>query len=130
MTTEAPKLHAGHMEVAVARLIGWQSNTIVPNVYWGLGLRHEADLLVLDQKGRFTEIEIKVSKSDLKADFKKGHSHESSIISRMVFAVPESLVSTVTDLAPKKYGIISVQWNPHIGVFRPNGYAIANTFET
>jgi hypothetical protein len=113
-----PRLHVGHMEFAVANLIGWRENTIVPNVSWGLGLSHEADLLVLDKSGRFTEIEIKISLSDLKADFKKWHGHQSHIISRLVYAVPHNLVNHANTCVPKGCGIISVKWHPRAGVFQ------------
>ena len=43
----------------------YRANLIVPNISWGLGL-HECDLLVLTSSGYATEIEIKVSKADLK----------------------------------------------------------------
>lgn len=108
--TKQPKIHSGYMEVAVANLIGFRQNTIVPNVSWGLGLSHECDMLVLDSQERFTEIEIKISASDLKADFKKDHSHESSKISRLVYAVPLELVELAKTLIPEKAGLISVTW--------------------
>jgi len=100
--------HSGQMEVAVACLIGYRQNTIVPNVSWGLGLHHECDMLVLDTQDRFTEIEIKVSKSDLKADFKKSHNHHSKIISRLVYAVPRNLLDSALELVPPNCGIIVV----------------------
>jgi hypothetical protein len=103
------KIHAGHMEVAVAELIGYRTHVIVPNVSWGLGLEHECDLLILDGKGRFTEVEIKISKSDLKADFSKSHGHKSKIISRLIYAVPEHLLEAAVELVPKTCGIIVVK---------------------
>lgn len=118
MTYREPKLHAGHMEVAVAKLIGWRQHTIVPNVSWGLGLRHEADMLVLDKSNRLTEVEIKISKSDLKADLSKRHGHASSIISRLVYAVPDDLVEIASQILPNSVGIISVRWDGYIGAFK------------
>jgi hypothetical protein len=103
------KLNAGHIELAVAKLIGYRRHTIVPNVSWGLGLNHECDLLVLDEKGRLTEIEIKISKSDLKADFKKMHGHTSNIISRLIYAVPVEMEDYTLTLIPKNAGLISVK---------------------
>lgn len=94
------------LERAVVELINPRLNAVVPNVSWGLGLRHEADLLVLDNKNRFTEIELKISKSDLKADFKKGHGHYSNFISRLVYAVPVELLDLAEELVPKHCGII------------------------
>lgn len=103
------KLHAGHIEVAVAMLFNYRIYTIVPNVYFGLGFRHECDMLALDKQGRFTEIEIKVTASDLKADFKKEHGHKSKIISRLFYAMPIELCEKYQDLVPKHCGIIAIR---------------------
>lgn len=35
------------MEVAVMEHFGVRQNLIVPNVWWGMGLNHECDMLVL-----------------------------------------------------------------------------------
>ena len=110
-----PRIHSGHVEISVAELVGWRANVVVPNVSWGLGLRHECDLLILDKQGRFTEVEIKVSLADLKADFKKGHGHKSKLISRLVYAVPQSLLESAKELVPKGQGIIAVKWNTRRG---------------
>lgn len=115
--------HAGHIEVAVANLIGYRENTIVPNVSWGLGLKHECDLLILDQKGRFTEVEIKVSKSDFLADFKKPHGHKSKVITRLIYAVPDSLSGFarqyLEENAPSRnIGLIEVYYNEYIGKWK------------
>lgn len=112
-----PRLHAGHMEIAVARLFGIRRHTIVPNVSWGLNLSHEADLLILDKSGRFTEVEIKISLSDLKADFNKPHGHESKFITRLVYACPEDLCEYAGQNIPKHAGLIRVVWNPYGGIF-------------
>lgn len=99
------------MEIAIARLVGWRSNSIVPNVSWGLNLKHEADMLILDKCGRFTEVEIKISVSDLKADFKKRHNHDSKYISRLYYAVPENMIKTAIELIPQHAGLIGVYYN-------------------
>jgi hypothetical protein len=103
------KIHAGHIELAVAKLLDHRVYTIVPNVSYGLGLNHECDMLALDTKGRFTEIEIKISASDLKADFKKVHGHRSKIISRLVYAMPKELCEKHGHLIPKCCGIIGFE---------------------
>jgi len=72
-------------------------------------LEHECDLLVLEKSGRFTEIEIKISAADLKADFKKKHGHRSDFISRLIYAMPKELCEKYQDLIPKHCGIISVE---------------------
>lgn len=114
---DTPKLHCSFMETAIADLINPRVHTIVPNVSFGLGLRHEADMLVLDHKNRITEIEIKVSASDLRADFKKPHGHVSDKISRLVYAVPDKLKVLCYELVPKRCGIIIVIWNDSLMKF-------------
>ncbi len=109
-----PRLHSVHMELAIVELLGYRVHTIVPNVSFGLGLSHECDLLVLGNKsGRFTEIEIKISKSDFDADLKKKHNHYHKLITRLVFAVPEFLVDHARDVLPEKVGLIEVKWNTY-----------------
>ena len=63
---------------------------IVPNVSWGM-LPYEADLLAITPSGKVTEIEIKRSLSDLKADFRKEHRHDAGCVSRFFYCVPECL---------------------------------------
>ena len=65
-------------------------NIVVPNVDWGF-LNHEADLLVLSNAGYLTEIEIKRTWSDFKADFEKWHDHYDKKLSHFYYAVPESI---------------------------------------
>lgn len=56
--------------IIVAYLGGVRTNIIVPNLSWGF-LNHEADLIAVDKNGYLTEVEIKRSFEDFKADFKK-----------------------------------------------------------
>src|SRR5690606_3778944 len=63
-----------------------------------------------DNQDRFTEIEIKISKADLKADFKKAHGHRSKIISRLIYAVPKELEQVAIELIPKDAGLIVCEW--------------------
>lgn len=74
-----------------------RKNIVVPNVSWGF-LNHEADILVLSKSGYLTEIEIKRSLSDLKADFKKKHDHSDERIKSFFYCVPESLFQQTIDL--------------------------------
>lgn len=53
------------IETAIAMKLDIRKHIIVPNISWGAGL-HECDLLVINKSGYATEIEIKISKSDLK----------------------------------------------------------------
>jgi hypothetical protein len=101
------KLHAGHIEVLLARHLGTSQNVIVPNISWGLHI-HEVDLLVLTQSGYVWEIEIKTSLSDLKADAKKSHGHYSEKIKRLYFAVPQELQDKALELIPERAGLFVI----------------------
>lgn len=103
-----PKIKTPHMEVAVAKLFNFRKHTIVPNVSWGLGLNHECDMLILDNRNRFTEVELKISLTDFKADFKKPHNHESPLISRMFYALPYAICKDYAHLIPPHIGVICV----------------------
>ena len=62
------------IEVAIMTEFDFRQNLIVPNISNQMGLvAFETDMLVLTKSGYAHGFEIKVSKSDLKADFKKRH---------------------------------------------------------
>ena len=107
------------IEIAVAQHIGHRQHLIVPNVWWGLGFQHELDLAVLTKSGRLWEVEIKVSKSDLKADKKKycAHMDPQNRISRLYFAVPEKLENCI-DLIPKTAGFLVVLERQYKAVYQ------------
>jgi hypothetical protein len=71
---------------------------------------HECDLLMLSKAGYATEVEIKVSKSDLIADKKKRHGHRDykNRIKYLYFAIPEKLKDDI-DHIPERAGIIVVR---------------------
>lgn len=71
-----------------------RSCVMVPNISWGL-LWHEADFVSCSPAGRLTEVEIKRSWSDYKADFAKNHHHEDPKVTYFYYCVPESLVEKV-----------------------------------
>lgn len=102
------KLHSGHVEVLVARLFCFRKHMIVPNVSWGWGLGHEADMIIVGEGNKVTEVEIKVTLADLKNDFKKGHNHKSKMIGRLYYAFPESMLKRGLPLIPKSCGIIII----------------------
>lgn len=104
----APKLTTARMEVVLAHNFGTRGTVIVPNVSWGL-INHEADLLMLRPSGWVEEIEIKVSKSDLKRDLLKnrGRGHKSDDrVQKLWFAVPEGM-ETMPEI-PEHAGILKV----------------------
>lgn len=101
-------MNALQVEIAVANLYNYRANIIVPNVSWGWLLKHEADLIVVNKNNIVTEVEIKVTLSDLKADFKKRHNHESKNIHRLVYAIPFAMLEKALPLIPDHCGIITV----------------------
>jgi hypothetical protein len=94
------------IECIVADWIGTRTNLIVPNVSWGLGV-HECDLLSMSKNGYLTEVEIKVSKADLKKDLEKMHSHDSYKIKYLYFAIPSYLAKHI-DFIPDRAGILVI----------------------
>lgn len=97
---------AQEIELAVANFFDWRRNLIVPNVSWGLFL-HECDLLILTPTGYAYEVEIKVSKEDIRRDAKKRHGHWSKKIRKLYFAIPEKLLE-YQELIPDHAGIIYI----------------------
>lgn len=111
------RLHAGDIEVIVAKYLNPRQNLIVPNVCWGLGL-HEIDLLVLTPSKYAWEIEIKTSLTDLKADKNKRHGHYSNIIKRLYFAVPEELQEQALRYIPERAGLFVIIGTEYIRLVR------------
>lgn len=97
------------METAIANLFNYRKNLIVPNISWGIGI-HECDMLIVRiQTGLAIEVEIKRSKADLKADFKKEHNHNDDRIKEFYYALPEELVESCKELIPERAGLISIK---------------------
>lgn len=105
------------IEISLADYFGIRQNFIVPNVSYGLNL-HEVDLLVVSKSGYCTEVEIKISVQDLKADLKKEHGHRSNKIKYFYFAVPEELKDKALDLIPERAGLIIVKAHT-INIYEP-----------
>lgn len=80
---------------------------ILPRARWGIHkINHECDMIALSKNNVLTEIEIKISKSDLIADKRKRHNHKSDVISRLFYAVPEHLVEFALTFIPEYAGLI------------------------
>ena len=111
------------MEVAIAKYFGIRTHIIVPNVSWGF-FNHECDLFLIRKSGFGFEVEIKRSKSDMQADFKKKHGHRDrgNRIVQLYYAFPIELLPKVEDLVPKDCGIITVEYYGDI-VGERKGYA-------
>jgi hypothetical protein len=109
---EQPKIHSGHIEITVAKLFDYRRNIIVPNVSWGWHLSYEADMVMVNANNYATEIEVKISISDLKKDFKKRkHLQPSKVFKFMYYAIPVEMMEKAKEIIPEKYGIITVKWN-------------------
>jgi len=106
------------IEIAVAEFFGVRKNVIVSNVFWGM-FPYELDLCILNKGFYATEVEIKISKSDLKADSKKWHRHDQNYnyIKYLWFAMPEKMKGC-EDMVPQNAGIFFVSKNGFVNIFR------------
>jgi len=112
------KITTPEMECALASWFNFRLNLIVPNVYWGFSYNmHECDLLIVSRAGYCTEVEIKITRADLKADAKKAHGHKNVSIKYLYFAIPTYLDHCL-EFVPERAGIILVKpyvpgdWSP------------------
>lgn len=55
------------------------------------GVRHEADLILINENDYLTEVEIKVSYSDFLADFKKKEKHLTKYTKAIYYAFPHNM---------------------------------------
>jgi hypothetical protein len=97
------------IELAVAHHFGERGYVIVPNVSWGMFM-YELDLCALNNVSLYaSEIEIKVSKSDLKRDMKKNHHHDrnDNYIKYLWFAMPYKMLGC-EEFVPDNAGIMFV----------------------
>lgn len=109
-------MNSNHIEKAVVNLLDSRKFIIVPRVSpmaAGLPFRYELDLIALNSNRYATEIEIKTSIADLKADFKKKFQHNSSLIKYFYFAIPKDLLEKAEPLIVEIHpdaGIITVEY--------------------
>lgn len=68
---------------------------------------HECDVVVVTKSYYLLEFELKITKSDLKKDFQKKHSHECDNIKKTFFVVPKELEDCI-ELIPERFGVIIV----------------------
>lgn len=118
-------MKAGYIEERVATWFNPRKNVIVPNVSWGWGLNYEADLVVLYPSGWAVEIEIKCSKSDLKADAKKMKWYawnplRGKVFQRFFYAIPDTLATPeIIAGLPEEAGVLTVSENGIVSQLRP-----------
>lgn len=124
---------SNEIELAVTRYFGVQRHTIVPNVSWGM-FPYELDMCVLNHRSRYAyEVEIKISRSDLRRDQKKGHHHDrnGNAIKGLWFAMPKKMFGC-EDLVPETAGIMYIDEQGKVLISRKpksNPVAIRWTFE-
>lgn len=116
MKRKRKRLTTAEMELILQSYFSRSGNLVVPNISWGLGL-HECDLLVMSKKGYLTEIEIKISRSDLKKDREKRHQHHSNKIKSLYFSIPWHLIND-KEYIPERAGIIVVNEIRQIHILR------------
>ena len=75
----------------------------IPNCTY---LGHECDVLVISKNNYATEIELKATVSDLKADKKKLHAHRSHYIRQLYFGISDDIPDTALEHIPERAGII------------------------
>lgn len=84
--------------------LGYRSENIVS---------HECDILSVTKNNYLREVEIKISVSDFKADFKKKHNHEGNI-KQFYYAVPYYILDDIKDLVPEHAGILVAEYNVNL----------------
>lgn len=96
------------IELALAKHFNYRTNLIIPNISWGLRGMHECDMFIVRPSGYCIEVEIKRSRSDFLADFKKKHQHVDKRIAEMYYCSPEELYDKCKDEVPLHCGILTV----------------------
>lgn len=85
-------------ETEIQKLFAYQygllnNNLVLPNITMkgSDGGNYEADLIYINKRRYVSEIEIKISMSDFKADFKKKVYHNSDIVRQFYYLFPDDL---------------------------------------
>ncbi len=84
---------------------GWLDTEANPMI-WKNIVNHECDMLIVSKNHYLTEVEIKISLSDLKADFKKEHQHKDENLKNFYYAFPEEMKEKAIELIPEEVGIL------------------------
>jgi len=117
--SKIPKLTTSEMEVSIAKYFGIRKHIIIPNLSWGFDGMHECDLFLIRKSGYAFEVEIKRTKSDLLADFKKYHNHvdRKNRIVQLYYAIPQELLESCEQHIPEQFGILVVERYESLGKF-------------
>ncbi len=96
------------MELAIFNHFSGSYDLVTTGITRGDIVNHECDILMVNKNRYLIEVEIKVSKADLRADFKKLHNHDCKNIKHTYFAIPDDMKDCL-DLIPKEFGVILVR---------------------
>jgi hypothetical protein len=94
------------LEYAVYQKFYKSTKGILVRSLAGMVVNHEADILLVSKNLYLTEIEIKISISDLRKEANKKHNHIDPKIKRLYFLVPTTILGNAIKLIPKDYGIL------------------------
>lgn len=79
-------------------------------------VKYECDVAVIGKSDYLTGLELKISKSDLLADFKKKHTHICKKVKKFYYVLPKDLENCI-DLIPEEFGVIIVIKGSYIDDF-------------
>lgn len=108
--TEATKkrlpMNAGLVEAAIRRHVDHRANTLIPEAPIRIGRygEYRADFLMVTAAGYGTELEVKVSRADWRADLSKPKWRDMpDWVTRFIYVVPEDL--GIPDFVPELAGV-------------------------
>lgn len=99
-----PSIH--EIELALSRYFNISKHICMPAST--IFFNHEIDFLAIRKSGYAIEVEIKRSVSDMKAESKKDHNHESNKIKELYFAFPDKIFDKCVPLVPEHAGILKI----------------------
>jgi hypothetical protein len=94
------------IQKALSRHFDWRKVKCYRNVCWGWGI---TDFLAVSEAGYATEVEIKISLSDWKADAAKPKWKHPQKSSMFYYAVPHYLMTTIPAHVRPEWGIMAVK---------------------
>lgn len=98
------------IELALVRFFNMHKNLIVPNYY--ISPSHECDLIVVTGAGYATEIEIKMSVADMRADLRKKHKHINDKLKLLYYAFSDEIYDKCKDMLPPDAGVLVISPHP------------------
>jgi len=128
----ADKIKCIDIELAIMKKFDFRKNLIVPSITNMMSIVHfETDMLVITPSGYAYGFEIKVSKSDLKADFNKPHHSKFDQMRNgktglqryygkfkyFSYAVPEELKEYALEVIPEFCGLWVIRKSDVSGLF-------------